>query len=217
MRPACWSTLSMNSRGPRSPAACSRWQGPSSPRATRTRTPSPSTPSAGSSTNSGVGILTLIYILDHSASLRAFTSRSLSPYRCFSAPFLPSSLPPSTSIRFIRYWSGCFPVSPDAERCGNRFPRSRDGVWLTCVCLFSHRRQGEAALGEQAADLHAAPHRGHGEGKRLFECLLIDMHCEVCLQKITTPHACPFMSTCWTAFYEQCILKIIYLVFSSSP
>lgn len=33
------------------------------------------------------------------------------------------------------------------------------------LSLFSQRRQREAALGEPAADLHTAPHRGPGEGK----------------------------------------------------
>lgn len=33
-----------------------------------------------------------------------------------------------------------------------------------CVCV-SLWCQREAALGQQATDLHAAPHRGHGEGK----------------------------------------------------
>lgn len=37
---------------------------------------------------------------------------------------------------------------------------------MPCVLLSSHRRQGEAALGQPAADLHAAPHRGHWEGRQ---------------------------------------------------
>lgn len=92
------------------------------------------------------------------------------PSRCFSA----RGRPPPPSIRFIQYWSGCFPLSAagDAEayrnRCWVRSSRSeRKRVSLTCFFFFfrSHRCQREAALGEQAADLHAAPHRGHGEGK----------------------------------------------------
>lgn len=36
---------------------------------------------------------------------------------------------------------------------------------------FSHGRQGEAALGEQVADLHAASHGGHGQGEKLHDSI----------------------------------------------
>lgn len=148
---ACWSILSMSSHDPRNHVGCSHWLGPSSPQATRIHTPSPSMPSAGNSTSSGVGSTELPTLFDITRQ----------PYH------QASTLIPDHQIYLVLI--SLLLVMALGNWCRVRLYFCKCNMFfftLFFLRFVSHSLwcQREATLGEQTADLHTAPHRGHGQG-----------------------------------------------------
>lgn len=145
----CWSILSMSNLDPRNHVGCSHWLGPSSPQVMRTPTPLPSMPSAGNSTSSGVGaayLRRLLFNVTHQ------------PYRQGPIP-IPIHQIYSVSISLLllmalRNWCSLVVLLYNKLYYPPFFG----------FCFHSFWCQRETTLGEQTADLHTAPHRGHGQG-----------------------------------------------------